>query len=216
MRSGGSRATRVRVAAALGGLMAFGIALAWIADPAVLAVLATASFAGLARAHRSAVQAFRASRGALLMVAAMAAFGCIDGDWLGGLAVFLRFATLVAAAQVITRLWSWNEICGAFELILTPLEKLRLVDAGRCAFTLMLAVRFVPLMCEEMDEIREAQALRGLDRSVLALAIPLGLRILLRAEEIAEAVELRGLDHAPPLGRGPASGGFLPASRSRT
>jgi biotin transport system permease protein len=216
MRSGGSKATRIRVAGALGGLMVFGVALAGIDDTAALVAVASAAFAGLAFAHRSAVSAFRASRGALLMVAAMAAFGCIDGDWLGGLAVFLRFATLVAAAQIITRLWSWNEICGAFELILMPLEKLRLVDAGRCAFTLMLAVRFVPLMCEEMDEIREAQALRGLDRSVLALAIPLGLRILLRAEEIAEAVELRGLDHAPPLGRGPASGWPMPASHSRT
>lgn len=210
------KAVRARVAGALAGLTAFGVALAWIDDPFALAAVAAAAFAGLALAAGSPERALRDSRAALAMVAVMAAFGCIDGDWRGGLAIFLRFSALVCAAQIITRLWSWNEICGAFELVLTPLDRLGLVDAGRCAFTLMLAIRFVPLMCEEMEEIREAQALRGLDRSVFALAIPLGLRILLRADEIAEAVELRGLQVAPSRRRVPVAGALPPRLTRRT
>ncbi len=177
--------------AALCVLAGLGTLLAWIDRFELLAMVAVAAAAGLAVADGSVRDAFRQVRAALLVVAVTALFDAATGDGLSGLRLFLRFSALVCAAQIVTTLWSWAELCAALVVLLRPLERIGLLDAERCAFTLMLAVRFVPVMAEEIAEIREAQALRGRNHSVLALAVPLGLRILLRAGEIAEAVDLR-------------------------
>lgn len=197
---------RIGASAALAGLALLGVALASIHSPDVLAVLAGTAAVALVAAHRSLRLAFRESRTALLLVGLAALFEAATGDAANGLVLWLRFSTLVMAAQTVTRLLSWSEICDAMVTLLRPLDRLGLVDAERCAFTLMLAIRFVPVMFEEVAEIREAQALRGRDRSVFALAVPLGVRVLLRAEEIAEAADLRGR----PSSRSVRGGGAAP------
>ncbi|WP_158284586.1 energy-coupling factor transporter transmembrane protein EcfT [Azospirillum sp. TSO35-2] len=156
-----------------------------------LAMAAVAVPAGLVVASGSFRTSFRDIRTTLLIVAITALLDAVTGGGLSGLRLFLRFSALVCAAQIVTTLWSWAELGDAVVVLLRPFERIGLLDAERCAFTLMLAIRFVPVMSEEIAEIREAQALRGRNRSVLALAVPLALRILLRAEEIAEAVDLR-------------------------
>jgi len=177
--------------AALCSLAGLGTALTLIDRIDLLAVAAAAAAAGLAVAHGSLRTALRETRTALLIIAITAIFDAVTGDGTSGLPLFLRFSALVCAAQIVTTVWTWAELSRALVALLRPLDRIGLIDAERCAFTLMLAVRFVPVMFEEVAEIREAQALRGLERSVLALAVPLGLRILLRAEEIAEAADLR-------------------------
>lgn len=196
---------------ALLGLIGLGIATALVERAEILAVPALAAAIGLAIAHRSIAAAWRSSRMALLLVALTALLqGATEPD--GGIVLFLRFSALVCAAQMVTTLWSWSALCDAMIALLWPLDRMRLIDAERAAFTLMLAVRFVPVMQEEIAEIREAQALRGLDRSIFALAVPLALRILLRAEEIAEAVELR----APPPRRAASAVRRSTAGSTRT
>lgn len=187
----GKQAGRSGAIAALCVLAGLGTLLTRIDRIELLTMAAVAAAAGLAVANGSFQDAFRQVRAALLVVAITALFDAATGSGLGGLRLFLRFSALVCAAQIVTTLWSWAELCAALAVLLRPLERIGLLDAGRCAFTLMLAIRFVPVMAEEIAEIREAQALRGRNRSVLALAVPLGLRILLRAGEIAEAVDLR-------------------------
>ncbi len=49
----------------------------------------------------------------------------------------------------------------------------------------------MPVLASVAADIREAQAARGLDRSVFALAVPLTLRTLRMADEIAEAIDAR-------------------------
>lgn len=212
------RRPRLRSAGlALLGLAGLGVATALVDRPDFLAVPALAAAVGLVIAHRSVAAAWRSSRTALLLVAFTAVLQGATEVGSDGVTLFLRFSTLVCAAQTVTTVWSWSEICRAMIALLWPFDRLGLIDAERCAFTLMLAVRFVPVMFEEIAAIREAQALRGLDRSVFALAVPLGLRILLRSEEIAEAVDLRAESHrrAAPAGRkslpaSPLSSGLVP------
>lgn len=199
----GKPAGRSGAVAALCILAGLGTLLAWIDRFELLAMVSVAAAAGLAIADGSVRDAFRQVRAALLVVAVTALFDSATGGGIGGLRLFLRFSALVCAAQIVTTLWSWADLCAALVVLLRPLERIGLLDAGRCAFTLMLAVRFVPVMAEEIAEIREAQALRGRNHSVLALAVPLGLRILLRAGEIAEAVDLRGTS---PAGSGRRDG----------
>lgn len=177
--------------AALLGLALFGAVIAYIWRLDLLAGVALLSVIGLVVARGDLAATFRETRMAIVIVAIAAGVDALTSDLAHGLALLLRFSALVFAAQTITTLWSWSEICAALIVLLRPLERLGLIDAERAAFTLLLTVRFVPVMAEEIAEIRDAQAMRGLDRSVLALTVPLCVRVLVRAEEIAEAAELR-------------------------
>jgi biotin transport system permease protein len=176
---------------ALLGLAVLSVGLTAVARCDVLAASAVASVGCLAMVRRSWSAPWRENRGVLTLVALAALVEGLSSDWATAAALWLRLTALVCAAQIVTASWSWSEITAALVAFLRPFDRLRLLDAERCAFTLMLAIRFVPVMLAEIAEIREAQALRGLDRSVYALAVPLGVRILSRADEIAEAVDLR-------------------------
>lgn len=204
----GSSRKRSGALVALCALAVLGTVLTQIDRIDLLAAVAAACAAGLVIAHRSIRTALRDTRMALLVVAVTALFDVATGGGMNGLRLFLRFSALVCAAQIVTASWSWSELSDAVVTLLRPLDRLGLVDAERCAFTLMLAIRFVPVMVEEIADIREAQAVRGLDRSVLALAVPLGLRILLRADEIAQAVDLR----ARPFSGSSRRGGRKPVA----
>lgn len=196
--SQGNPAGRSGAVTALCVLAALGTVLTQVDRIEFLAMVAVVAPAGFVVANGSLRDSFREIRTALLIVAITALFDVATGGGMSGLRLFLRFSALVCAAQIVTTLWNWAELSAALVSLLRPFDRIGLLDAERCAFTLMLAIRFVPVMSEEIAEIREAQALRGLNRSVIALAVPLGLRILLRAEEIAEAVDLRS---RPSAGR---------------
>ncbi len=147
----------------------------------------------------------------LLMFAVIAA---IDAWMIGPQAaavVFLRLSAIAAVAEAVALTTTAGETTAAFETGLTPLARLGLLDARRVALTLSLAIRFVPVIAEEAREIREAQAARGLDRSILALAVPLVVRILVRAEEIADAIDARGLVAPSP---GHTTGRHSPTSET--
>lgn len=112
--------------------------------------------------------------------------------------VFLRLAAIAAIAEAVTLTTTAGEMTAAFEAGLAPFARRGLVDGRRVALTLTLAIRFVPVIVEEMREIREAQAARGLERSILALAVPLVVRVLVRAEDLADAIDARGFATSPP------------------
>lgn len=184
-------AYRPSAGAALFGLAILSIGLTGVQRCDVLAVSAAVAIGGLVAVSRSWTAPLRENRGVLTLVALAALVEALSTDWATAAALWLRLTTLVCTAQFVTTVWTWSEITAALVAVLRPLDRLGFLDAERCAFTLMLAIRFVPVMLAEIDEIREAQALRGLDRSVFALAVPLGVRILSRADEIADAVDLR-------------------------
>ena len=139
----------------------------------------------------------RRMKAPLIMFALIAA---IDAWMIGPAAaaiVFLRLSAIAAVAEAVTLTTTAGETTAALEAGLTPFARLGLLDARRVALTLSLAIRFVPVIAEEAREIREAQAARGLERSILALTVPLVVRILLRAEELADAIDARGLVSPP-------------------
>ena len=112
-----------------------------------------------------------------------------------------RLMALAAFAHAVTLTTTTAEFTETLERGLAPFERLGLVDAGRVALTLTLALRFVPLIVEEAREIREAQAARGLSGSPLALVVPLVVRVLVRAEEVAQAIDARGFPPPPSSSR---------------
>lgn len=113
----------------------------------------------------------------------------LDGPAMAAMTV-ARVLGLVWVAGLITATTPFAEMMDVLRRVLAPLRRVG-VSPARVAFTLTMAVRFVPLLQAMITETREAQAARGLGRNPLALAVPLTIRALRLADRVAEAVEAR-------------------------
>lgn len=118
-----------------------------------------------------------------------------------------QFTALVVAAAALTATTSPSDLVAGLERLLRPLKRLG-VPVQDLAVMIGLAFRLLPLLREELDRIRQAQAARGLaaDRGSLPARLRNGLRPVLplvtgafrRAEELAAALEARGYDSQIP------------------
>jgi biotin transport system permease protein len=195
---------RVPAGAKLGGLLVFGGAVFLIGSATVLAFIAGVAALFLRSTGRPATALARDLAwpiGVLLFV--LGATALLD-DPGPALVSFLRLLAILFAAHAVTLTTTTAELMAAIEALLAPLDRRGLVDAGRVSLTLTLAIRFIPVIAEEAREIRDAQAARGLAAHPLALAVPLAVRVLVRAEAVADAIEARGF--AAPRNGGVISG----------
>ncbi|MDK9697089.1 MAG: energy-coupling factor transporter transmembrane protein EcfT [Siculibacillus sp.] len=207
-RPGTSPLHRIAAAPKLAGLAIVATVLFFVDEPRLLA----AAFAAALVVARSTGTRFaeigRDLRGAavVLAVLGLADWWLIDGPT--AIAVVLRLAAIALFAHAVTMTTSTAELTEVLERIFGPAERLGLLDAARAALTVTLALRFVPLIVEEANAIREAQAARGLDASPLALAVPLMVRVIVRSEALADAIDARGF---PPEGARRGAARHIPA-----
>ncbi|HTK01940.1 MAG TPA: energy-coupling factor transporter transmembrane component T [Bordetella sp.] len=144
----------------------------------------------LARAGGGAV--WRHMRGLVPILAVVGACTWYFDGWPRAAEVLLRVGALVALALAVTLTTRTSDLIRVCEQTLYPLERLGWVDAGRVALALALTLRFIPEIWRNYQDIREAQAARGLSRNAFALTVPLLVRTLKRAEEVADAIDARG------------------------
>lgn len=119
--------------------------------------------------------------------------------------VVWRTMLLFMAATLMTATTSPLHITSAVESLLKPLKRLR-VPVAELALMMSIALRFIPILKRELDLIRRAQQARGVSSegftkrlyAFSALLVPLFVRSLKRAEELAEAMEARGYDSKVP------------------
>lgn len=124
-----------------------------------------------------------------LLVLMALAQAWLDGPAMAAMTV-TRVLGLVWVAGLITATTAFSEMMDVLRRALAPLRHIG-VSPARVAFTLTMAVRFVPLLQAMITETRAAQAARGLGRNPLALAVPLTIRALRLADRVAESVEAR-------------------------
>lgn len=180
----------------LGALAALATGLFFLDDPRLLAL---AVLAGLATARSTGADFAaigRDLRGAAIVLAVLGLADWILVDGPTALVVVLRLAAIALFAHAVTVTTTTAELAEVLERLFAPAERLGLLDAARAALAVTLAIRFVPLIVEEANEIREAQAARGLEGSLLALAVPLMVRILVRSQDLADAIDARGFPPA--------------------
>ena len=139
-----------------------------------------------------AAACWRQVRGLVWVLAAIGVFAVVFQGWLPAAIVLLRIAALVGLALAVTLSTRSSDLIAVCERALSPLERLGWVDAGKVALALALTLRFVPEIWRHYQEIREAQAARGLARHPLALMVPLVVRTLKRAQQVAQAIDARG------------------------
>jgi len=125
---------------------------------------------------------------------------------LRGAFVSWQFICLLLCATVLTVTTSPTELVAGMERLLRPLGRLR-IPTHQLAMMVSLALRFMPVLLEELERIKTAQLARGADfrsgslvrraRAAASLAVPLIVGAFRRADELADAMAARGYRNGP-------------------
>ena len=122
-----------------------------------------------------------------------------------GIWTFVSFAIVVMTLYIFSLLLTMTTspvaLIEGLTMLLAPLRLLRLPIDDFALMTL-IALRFIPTLMEEVEQLSKAQAARGADmtqgtfrerlQSLVMLFIPLMQGIFRRSEELATALEARG------------------------
>lgn len=114
-------------------------------------------------------------------------------DIFGAVLVVARLSMLVLLASLVSITTRVSDMIDTIRWAMQPLAYLG-ISPTRIGLTISLALRFIPLIAEQLEEVREVQKTRGLERSFHALFIPLMVRTLKMATEIGDAIEARSFD----------------------
>ncbi len=111
--------------------------------------------------------------------------------------------TLYAFSLLLTMTTSPVALIEGLTMLLAPLRRLKL-PVDDFALMTLLALRFIPTLLEEVEQLTKAQTARGADlthgtirermQSLTLLFVPLMQGVLRRASELATALEARGYE----------------------
>jgi biotin transport system permease protein len=174
--------------------------------PVVVGALVGVVVVGLAVARLPAGVLLRQGRAVLWWLVALFVLHSLVTDVLTGTLTVLRLLALVLAAAVVTATTRVTAMVAVIERVCGPLRWVG-VRPARIGLVIAMALRFIPLISERADRIREAQAarggsvrgLRGLTRTV----VPLLVQVLQLAHTVSEALDARGADDVPVRRGGP-------------
>lgn len=107
------------------------------------------------------------------------------------LEVGLRMSALLLGALLVTMTTSIIQMMEVLIWLLKPLHIRGWINSERVALVFGLTLRLIPELSLQWREIREAQVARGLKPSPFTMGVPMLLRTLRRAQEIAEALDAR-------------------------
>ena len=113
------------------------------------------------------------------------------GDIAGGAAVIIRLITAVAAANFVTMTTRLSEMIAVIERLCRPLARFGL-PAKTLALAVALVIRFIPVMLQRMEQIRESWRARSYRRPGWRVMLPATLAALDDADRTAEALRARG------------------------
>lgn len=113
--------------------------------------------------------------------------------------IVTRFGVLILAAALVTLTTRAADMVAGIERGLSPFG--RWIPIAKVSLAIAMAIRFIPLISGLVHEVREAQRVRGLERSILAVAMPVIVRTLKMGNEIAEALDARSFGTAEPAAR---------------
>lgn len=119
--------------------------------------------------------------------------------------IFLRFVLIICMSTLMTLTTPPLQIADAMESVLSPLKRFG-VPVHEISLMLSIALRFVPTLMDEAQQIMNAQRARGVEfgegnlleqmKAILPILIPLFVSSLNRALDLATAMEARGYQGA--------------------
>jgi biotin transport system permease protein len=161
---------------------------------------------GLVGARLPAGVLARQARAVLWWLVALFVLHWVVTDVVTGTLTVLRLLTLVVAAALVTATTRVTEMVAVVERLCRPLQWVG-VRPARIGLVIAMALRFIPLISERAERIREAQAARGGSvrglRALTTTVVPLLVQVLQLAHTVAEALDARGADDVPVRRGGP-------------
>jgi biotin transport system permease protein len=168
--------------------------------PVVSGVLVAVLVVGLVVARLPGAVLLRQARAVLWVLVAIFVLHAVLTDVLTGTLTVLRLLALVLAAAVVTATTRVTEMVAVVERVCWPLRWVG-VRPARIGLVIAMALRFIPLIAERADRIREAQAARGGSvrglRGLTTTVVPLLVQVLQLAHTVSEALDARGADDVP-------------------
>ena len=131
-------------------------------------------------------------RPALPFILLLAFFQGLTDNWAVAGEMVLRFSSVILLAALLTLTTSPSALSDAFLAGIRPFRRFGL-PVERIALAMMLTIRFIPVIAQAAEEVREAQRARGGRSHLLRSGGPTLVRTLKLADELAEALEARGL-----------------------
>lgn len=114
--------------------------------------------------------------------------------------MLIRLTLLITGSSVMTLTTTPSRLTDGLESLMKPLKIFR-VPVHEIAMMMSIALRFIPILMEEMDKIMKAQMARGADfesknivkrvKSLIPLLVPLFISAFRRANDLALAMEAR-------------------------
>lgn len=112
----------------------------------------------------------------------------------------IRFIFLIMGSSLMTLTTTPNQLTDGMEKLLNPLKKVK-IPVHEIAMMMSIALRFIPILTEELDKIMKAQTARGVEfnqgnilkriKSVVPILVPLFISAVRRATDLAMAMESR-------------------------
>jgi biotin transport system permease protein len=174
--------------------------------PVVSGALIAVVILGLVVARLPAAVLVSQARAVLWWLVALFVLHWLLTDVLTGTLTVLRLLALVLAAAVVTATTRVTAMVAVVERVCWPLRWFG-VRPARIGLVIAMALRFIPLIAERADRIREAQAARGGSvrglRGLTTTVVPLLVQVLQLAHTVSEALDARGADDVPLRRRDP-------------
>jgi biotin transport system permease protein len=171
--------------------------------PVVVGALVGVVLLGVLVARLPAALLGRQARAVLWWLVALFVLHSLVTDLLTGTLTVVRLLALVLAAAVVTATTRVTAMVAVIERVCRPLQWVG-VRPARIGLVIAMALRFIPLISERADRIREAQAARGGSvrglRGLTTTVVPLLVQVLQLAHTVSEALDARGADDVPVRG----------------
>jgi biotin transport system permease protein len=186
-------------------LVALSVVLFAVPSPPVAAgALAAVLVVALAGARLPVGLLARQARVVAVWVVGIVVLQAVVTDLSTAIGTGLRLLALVLAAAVVTATTRVTAMVAVVERLCAPLRVVG-VRPARIGLVLAMTLRFLPLLAERADRIREAQAARGGavrgPRGWARTAVPLLVQVLQLAHTVSEALDARGADDVPRRAR---------------
>lgn len=171
-------------------LLAAGIGVFLMRDSAALLLLLAGVLGLYALAGLGARTVWAQLKPSLALLLFFLAVQGLTAGWAAGAVTALRFGVMILLASLLTLTTRTSDLLAALERALRPLARVG-VDPERVSLALSLTLRFIPVIAQVVQDVQEAQRARGLERNLVALAVPVIVRTLKMADDVADAIDAR-------------------------
>ncbi len=129
-------------------------------------------------------------RFALPMLVFFFIFQLIIHDFWQALFIITRLILILLLGNLLTLTTKTSKLMDSIEYHLRHLSIIGL-NPAKISLTFSLCLRFIPILAATTKEVMEAQKARGMHKNMIALIVPIIVRSLKMADEIADAIEAR-------------------------